>query len=92
MAPVRLARLQQRILLWVAEDEKRSRGRLARAHQERRGALPSAKGPISPSLRLWESQGFLGLGRTLGGTAASLSLTAVGHQRVGHLSEVMKKA
>ena len=91
MAPVRLSRLQQRILLWLAGDEKRSRGRISSAHQELIGALPSAKGNISHSLRLLESQGFIVIGRTLGGKAESLYLTAVGHQRVANLSEVMNK-
>lgn len=91
MAPGRLSRLQKRILLWLARDEKRSRGMLSSAHQELIGALPSAKGHISHSLRLLESQGFVVIGRTLGGKAESLYLTAAGHQRVANLSEVMKK-
>jgi DNA-binding PadR family transcriptional regulator len=91
MAPVRLSRLQKRMLLWLAEDEKRSRGMISSAHQELIGALPSAKGTISHSLRLLESQGFVVMGRTLGGKAASLYLTATGHQRVAKLLEVMKK-
>ena len=91
MAPVRLSRLQQRILLWLAGDEKRSRGMISSAHQELIGALPSAKGNISHSLRLLESQGFIVIGRTLGGKAESLYLTAAGHQRVANLSEVMNK-
>lgn len=91
MALVRLSRLQQRILLWLAGDEKRSRGMISSAHQELIGALPRAKGNISHSLRLLESQGFIVIGRTLGGKAESLYLTAAGHQRVANLSEVMKK-
>ena len=91
MAPVRLSRLQKRILLWLARDEKRSRGMISSAHQELIGALPSAKGNISHSLRLLESQGFVVIGRTLGGKAESLYLTAAGHQRVANLSEVMNK-
>ena len=92
MAPGRLSRLQQRILLWLAGDAQRSRGMISRAHQELIGALPSAKGHISHSLRLVESQGFMVIGRTLGGKAASFYLTAAGHQRVAHLSEGMHKA
>jgi DNA-binding MarR family transcriptional regulator len=91
MAPVSLSRLQKRILLWLARDEKRSRGMISSAHRERIGALPSAKGNISHSLRLLESQGFVVIGRTLGGKAESLYLTAAGHQRVANLSEVMNK-
>ena len=86
MALVRLSRLQKRLLLWLARDEKRSRGMIARAHQELIGALPSAKGHISPSRRLVESQGFLVMGRTLGGKAASLYLSAAGRQKVTNLA------
>ena len=91
MAPVHLARLQKRSLRWVARDAKRSRGMIARAHQERSGALPTAPGNSSHRRRLVESPGFVGMGRTLGGQAESFSLTAAGHQRGAHLSEVMQK-
>jgi hypothetical protein len=50
---------------------------ISSAHQELIGALPSAKGNISHSLRLLESQGFVVIGRTLGGKAESLYLTAL---------------
>ncbi len=85
MARVRLSRLQKRILLWLAGDEKRSRGMIASAHQELIGALPSAKGNISYSLRLLEHRGFIVIGRTLGGKAESLYLTTSGRQRVENL-------
>jgi hypothetical protein len=85
MAPVRLSRLQKRILRWFAGDEKRSRGMLASSHQERIGALPSAKGNISHSLRLLEPQGFVVIGRTLGSKAESLYLPAAGRQKVAKL-------
>jgi DNA-binding MarR family transcriptional regulator len=91
MAPLRLSRLQKRILLWLVGDEKRSRGMIASSHQELIGALPSAKGNISHSLRLLEAQGCIAIGRTLGGKAESVYLTAAGHQRVANLSEVMNK-
>jgi DNA-binding PadR family transcriptional regulator len=91
MAPVRLSRLQKRLLLWLVEDAKRSRGMIASAHQELIGAVPSAKGNISHSLRLLEAQGFIVIDRTLGGKAESVYLTAAGHQRVANLSEVMNK-
>ncbi len=87
MAPVRLSRLQQRILLWLAGNEKRSRGMISSAHQELISALPSAKGNISHSLRLLEHRGFIVIGRTLGGKAESLYLTAAGRQKVTNLAE-----
>jgi DNA-binding MarR family transcriptional regulator len=85
MAPVRLSRLQKRILLWLAGDEKRSRGMISSSHQELIGTVPSAKGNISHSLRLLEHHGFVVIGRTRGGKAECLSLTAAGRQKVAHL-------
>jgi hypothetical protein len=64
---------------------------LASAHHELSGAVPSAKGTISHSLRLVESQGVVVIGRPLGGQAESFYLTAAGHQRGANLSEVMNK-
>jgi hypothetical protein len=58
---------------------------IARSHQELIGALPSAKGHISHSLRLLEHRGFLVVSRTLGGKAESLYLTAAGRQQMANL-------
>jgi hypothetical protein len=85
MASVRLSRLQQRMLRWVAGDEKRSKGKISSCHQELMGALPSAKGNISHSLRLLEHHGFVVIGRTPGGKAEYLYLTAAGRQKVSNL-------
>jgi hypothetical protein len=85
MAPVRLSRLQKRILLWLAGEEQRSRGMSSSAHPARIGALPSAKGHISHSLRLLEHQGLVVIGRTRGGKAESLSLTEAGRQKAADL-------
>ena len=91
MTARRLSHLQKQILAWLLRDEQRTRGMIASSHPELVGALPAAKGNISHSLRLLESQGFVVIGRTLGGKAESLYLTAAGHQRVAKLAEVMNK-
>jgi hypothetical protein len=57
MATVRLSRLQKRILCWLAGDEKRSGGVASSSHPELVGAVPSAKGNISHSLRLLSVRG-----------------------------------
>ena len=80
MAAVRLSRLQQRILCWLAADERRTKGMVSRSHPALVSALPSAKGNISHSLRLLEPQGLIVIGRTPGGKAAFLFLTAAGRQ------------
>ena len=82
MAAVRLSRLQQRILRWLAADEQRTKGRVSSSHSDLVSALPSAKGNISHSLRLLEHQGLIGIGRTPGGKAEFLFLTVAGRQKV----------
>ena len=85
MAPVRLSPLQKRILRWLAADAKRTHGVVSRSHPELVAALPSAKGNISHSLRLLETQGLIVMGRTSGGKAAYLYLTAAGRQKIARL-------
>ena len=86
MAAVRLSRLQKRLLCWLAGDEKRSGGVVSSSHPELVGAVPSAKGNISHSLRLLERQGLIVVGRTPGGKAEYLSLTPEGRQKALKLS------
>jgi hypothetical protein len=57
MAAVRLARLQKRMLRWLAAEAQRTRGMITRRHPELAAALPSAKGNSSHSLRRLEPQG-----------------------------------
>ena len=86
MAAVRLSRLQKRILCWLAVDEKRSGGMGSSSHPELVGAVPSAKGNSSHSLRLLERQGLMVVGRTPGGKAEYLYLTPEGRQKTLQLS------
>lgn len=81
MAAVRLSRLQQRILRWLAADEQRTKGMVSSSHPTLVSALPSAKGNSSHSLRLLEHQGLIVIGRTPGGKAEFLFLTAAGRQK-----------
>jgi hypothetical protein len=86
MAAVRLSHLQTRLLCWLAGDEQRSGGVVSSSHPALVSAGPSAKGNIRHSLRLVECQGLMVVGRTPGGTAASLSLTPAGRQNTLKLS------
>ena len=86
MATVRLSRLQKRILCWLAGDEQRRGGVVSSSHPELVGAVPSAKGNISHSLRLLERQGLIVVGRTPGGKAEYVYLTPEGRQKTLKLS------
>lgn len=86
MTATRLSRLQQQMLRWLHADERRSRGVIARSHQERVQAVPSAKGNISHSLRLRETRGLIRLGRSPGGRAEYITLTTAGRQKAAQLA------
>src|SRR5262245_21929505 len=81
MAAVRLSRLQKQMLRWLAADEQRTRRIITRRHPELVAALSSAKGNISHRLRRLETQGLIGMTRTLGGKTESVYLTAAGRQK-----------
>jgi DNA-binding MarR family transcriptional regulator len=81
MAAVRLSRLQQRILQWLAADEQRTRRMMTSSHPELVAALPRAKGNISHSLHRLEGQGLIVMLRTAGGKTESVYLTAAGRQK-----------
>ena len=85
-AAVRLARLQTRMLRWVAADAQRTRGRRTRSHPERVAALPSAQGTLRHRLRRVEPQGLSRMIRTPGGNTARVSLTAAGRQTARKLA------
>ena len=81
MTARRLSQLQKQLLTWLLRDEQRTHGVIASSHPALVGALPSAKGNISHSLRLLETRGWIVIGRTLGGKAESLYLTREGRQQ-----------
>jgi hypothetical protein len=71
MAAWRLSRLQQRVLDWLAADHQRTRGMIVSSHEDLVKALPGDKGNLSRSLRTLEDRGWLVLGRSPGGKAAT---------------------
>lgn len=81
MAAYRLSGLQKRVLRWLLAEEKRLGPMFSSSHQELVGALPSAKGNISHSLRRLETQHLIIVGRSRGGLTAYLSLTSEGRQK-----------
>lgn len=81
MATQRVSRLHQRILQWLLADHQRTRGGTARSPYELVKALGGDKGTMSHSLHTLEARGWIGLGRTPGGQAASLYLTPAGLEK-----------
>ena len=88
MASHRLSRPPKQILRRLVADQQRTKGVLASDHAHVGMALPTAQGHSSRSLRTLEEQGWMAIGRTQGGKAASLPLTSTGRQRA---SEIAKK-
>jgi DNA-binding MarR family transcriptional regulator len=81
MATWRCSRLQQRIVRWLLADHQRSRGMIVSSHEDLAKALAVDKGNLSHSLRTLERRGWLVIGRSPGGKAQHLTLTAEGMQR-----------
>ncbi len=86
MTASRLSRLQKRMLSWLLTDEQRTGGVISSRHPELVCAFPNAKGNISHSLRLLETRGWIGIGRTPGGKAEYLYLTREGRQQAVKLA------
>ena len=80
MTPARLSQLQKRILRWLVADHQRTKGIITSSHQELVRALQGDKGNISHSLRTLEARGWIVIGRSSGGKAESLRLTAEGQK------------
>ena len=76
--PGRLSRLQRRILTWLYAKHRRTRGTTAPGHHELVQALTADKGNLSHSLHNLEGKGLITVGRTPGGKAEYLVLTAEG--------------
>jgi DNA-binding MarR family transcriptional regulator len=86
IAARRLSKLQKRMLCWLDAEERRTRRISSSSHQQLVQALPHAKGNISHSLRLLEAQGLLTIGRSPGGQAENVRLTAAGCQKASELA------
>ena len=80
MTTARLSQLQKRILRWLVADHQRTKGMITSSHQELVRALQRDKGNVSHSLRTLEVRGWIVIGRSSGGKAASLMLTAEGQK------------
>jgi len=85
MASIRLSQLQQQILRWLVADHQRTRGLIVRSHQELVRALHTDSGNLSHGLRPLAPHGLLVIGRSPGGQAESVILTAARHQRAAQL-------
>jgi DNA-binding MarR family transcriptional regulator len=81
MVTARLSQVQKRILRWLAAAHHRTHGVIVRSHEELVKAIGGYKGKISRSLQTLERRGFIVLGRSPGGNAHHLRLTAEGHQK-----------
>jgi DNA-binding MarR family transcriptional regulator len=86
MTTQRVSRLQKHSLRWLRAAQQRTRGVIASRHAELVKALGGDKGHISHSLRTLEARGWLVLGRTPGGRAASLYLTPAGLEKASEIS------
>ena len=85
MAAQRVSRLQKQMLRLLLADHHRTRGVIARSHEELVQALGRDKGTSSHSLRTLEARGWIVLGRTPGGRAESLYLTPAGLEKASEI-------
>jgi DNA-binding MarR family transcriptional regulator len=84
MAPERLSRLQRRILAWLAQEERRTRGTMSASHQDLVRALAAVgfdKGNVSTSLKGLAAKGLITIARTPGGKSEAVDLTPEGRTR-----------
>ena len=80
MTATRLSQLQEPILRWGAADHQRTQGRITSSHPELVRALHRDKGTSSQSLGTLAARGWILIGRSSGGKAASLRLTPEGQK------------
>jgi hypothetical protein len=78
MAARRFSQRQNRLRAWLAADARRTGGVMVRSHQELVVALQQDKGHLRHRRRTLEARGWLVIGRSRGGQAASLYLTSEG--------------
>ena len=87
MVTRRLSRQQKRILAWLLWDYQRSHGTRTSDHYELVGTLSADKGNISRSLKTLEARELIVIGRSSGGKARSLWLTAEGQIWAANVTE-----
>jgi hypothetical protein len=85
MVPARLSRLQKRLLRWLAADHHRTHGVIVSSHEELVKAIGGDKGHISWSRQTLARRGVMAMGRSPGGNAPHLRLTAEGYQKATEL-------
>jgi DNA-binding MarR family transcriptional regulator len=85
MATPRVSRLQKHSLRGLLTEHHRTHGRTSMEHLELVKTLGGDKSNISRSLRTLETRGWIVIGRTLGGRAASLDLTPVGLEKASEI-------
>ena len=91
MAARRLSQLQRHILRCLLTQYQRTQGVIAMGHRELVQTLGHDKSNISHSLRTLEARGLIAIGRTPGGKADSLDLTAEGRKLASKLHKVVNK-
>jgi DNA-binding MarR family transcriptional regulator len=84
MASNRLSRLQRRILAWLDQEERRTRGTMSADHHALVQAMGVDKGNLSTSLKGLERKGLIRVHRRPGGKAQSVDLIPA-RQRIGKL-------
>jgi DNA-binding MarR family transcriptional regulator len=86
MVAQRLSRLQKRILKLLLVEHQRTQGSTSLGHLELVKALGKDKSNISHSLRTLETRRWIDIGRTQGGQANYLYLTAEGLKKTFEIS------
>ena len=85
MATLRVSRLQKHILRVLLTEHHRTPGGISMGHLELIKALGREKSHISHSLCTLERRGWIVIGRTSGGRAASLDLTPGGLEKASEI-------
>jgi DNA-binding MarR family transcriptional regulator len=85
MATRRLSRLQRHILRCLLMQYQRTNGAISMGHRELVQTLRQDKSNISHSLHTLAARGLIVIGRTSGGKAESLDLTAEGQKVAAEL-------
>lgn len=86
MAQARLSQLQKRLLGWLSRAYQRTQGRTSSSHDALVRAVAGDKGNLSQSLRTLEPRGWRVIGRSPGGKAEDVLLTAAGHHQAAQLT------